>query len=67
MDSEDLIELSDEYDAPGWDEVDTNVGQEVLEGYESNFEHNPFDQDYDIQVFDDVGGYDDFGSSFDFY
>ena len=67
VDTEDLMELSNEYEGPGWDEVDTEAGQEVLEGYESNFEHSPFDQGHDIQVFDDFGGYDDFGGSFDFY
>ena len=67
VDEEDLVEITQDLDAAGWDEVDTDQGMEVLEGYESNFGNSPFDQGFEMEVFDDMGGFDDFGGAFDLY
>jgi hypothetical protein len=65
VDEEDLIELTSDLDAAGWDEVDTDIGMEVMQGYESNFDHSPFEQEFEMEIFDDMGGFDDFGGAFD--
>ena len=46
-------------------DVDTEIGAEVMQDFESNFDHNPFESGFDLNTFDDVG-FDDFGGSFDF-
>lgn len=59
----DMAEMTDELPA-GWDDVDTDVGAEVMDGMQSNFEHVPFEPDVEMNTFDDVG-FDDFGGGFD--
>ena len=64
LDDADMMELTDGLEA-GWDDVDTDIGAEVMEGFESNFEHMPYDSGFEMNTFDEVGGFDDFGGGFD--
>ena len=70
LDDADMTELTEELPA-GWDEVDTDVGAEVMDGMQSNFEHVPYEPEVEMNTFDDVGfddfggGFDDFGGGFD--
>jgi len=62
----DLLELTE--DIPGgWDDVESDVGLEVMDGFQQNFDSMPFEPDFGgaIDTFDDFGGYDDFGGGFD--
>jgi len=70
LDDTDLVALSDGLDL-GWDEVDTEIGLDVMHDIESNFSQIPYDADFSIETFDDVdiddlgGAFDDFDLDFD--
>ena len=65
LDDDDLREMTSELDL-GWDDVDSEIGLEIMDQFESNFDEAPFDSGHDLDTFDDYG-MDDFGGGFDDY
>ena len=63
LDDADMAELTSDLPA-GWDEVDTDIGGDVMQDFESNFDTNPFEPGSDLNTFDDLD-FGDFGDSFD--
>ena len=64
LDSMDMMELTDDLPA-GWDEVDSDIGIQMMQDFQSDFEHMPFEPQFEPNTFDDFGGMDDFGGGFD--
>lgn len=64
VDDADMVEITSDLYA-GWDEVDTEMGADVMQGMEDNFDHMPYEPEFAPNTFDDVGGFDDFGGGFD--
>ena len=61
----DMEALTTDLDAGGWDDVDTDIGEEILEQYESNFgTHSFYEREAPVETFEDYG-MDDFGGGFD--
>ncbi len=60
----DLAAMTGDLEAGGWDDVSTDIGQEVMQGTAENFEQVPYDPGFEAQTFDDHG-MDDFGGGFD--
>ena len=49
-----MMELTDGLEA-GWEEVETDIGGEVMKGFEDNFEHMPFESGLEMDTFNDFG------------
>jgi hypothetical protein len=47
--------------ATSWEDVDPGVGSDVMDGMRSNFNEAPFEPQMQLDTFDGVGGFDDFG------
>ena len=64
VDSMDMIELTNDLPA-GWDEVDSDIGIQMMQDFQSNFDQAPFQPQFEPHTFDDFGGMQDFGGGFD--
>ena len=60
----DMPDLTYHVPDAGWDEVETAVGEEVMRGTQSNFEQRLFEPEFEVDTFQDMGGFDDFGGDF---
>lgn len=63
LDEGDLVDLSSDLDV-GWADVTGDVGAEIMDGYESNFEEVPYQESFEVESFEDYG-LDDLGDAFD--
>ena len=61
----DLTVLTEDLDA-GWDDVSGDIGEELIQGFESNFEQVPYEESFEIETFDDYG-MEDLGDAFSDY
>ncbi len=67
----DLAAFTEDLDL-GWDDVESDVGLEIQEEMESNWDHVPYKAEFEPATFDDHGiddfggGYDDWGGDLDF-
>ena len=62
FDDGDLAALSSDLDY-GWDEVSTDVGEDIMHQMEQILSQVPYEPDFEVQTFEDYG-MDDFGDDF---
>lgn len=54
FDDDDLEDLSSDLDY-GWDDVSSDIGEDIMHDMESNFDQVPYEADFDVETFDDYG------------
>ena len=59
----DLEALSADIDI-GWEDVDSDIGAEIMDDFATNFEQVPYEEEFSIETFDDYG-IDDLGGAFE--